>query len=72
MGAVINGLWEQVELPFLDVFKNITIGIEINGTEAEELTRSSLGVSSKLFFFSMILANAFSYSPKLAVLHCFH
>lgn len=39
-----------VELSFLDVFKNITIGIEIDANEAEELTRSSLGVSSNLFF----------------------
>lgn len=40
-----------LELSFLDVFKNITIGIEMDATKAEELTRPSLGVSSNLIFF---------------------
>lgn len=55
-----------VELSYLDVFKNIAIEIQIDAAEAEELTRSYLGVSSNLLF-SMILANLFSCCPKLAV-----
>lgn len=59
-----------VELLYLDVFKTITTEIQIDAADAEQLRRSSLGVSSNLLF-CMILAKLSSCCPKLVILPCF-